>query len=76
MIQVVASHAEVARSSPAEVALIYTITWPSGFTSHEGGGCDQSIGFTVSDAIVRSWLRLTATRSSPLGCFSTFHASS
>ena len=38
---------------------------------HEGGGCDQSIGSTVSDAIVRSWLWLTATRSSPLGCFST-----
>ena len=26
--------------------------------------------FTVSDAIVRSWLWLTATRSSPLGYFS------
>ena len=37
----------------------------------EGGGCDQSIGSTVSDAIVRSWLWLTATRSSTLGCFST-----
>ena len=61
------SHAAVARSSPAEVALIYTMHvalrgW--------GGGCDQSIGSTVSDAIVRSWLWLTATRSSPLGCFS------
>ena len=42
----------------------------SGGTAHEGGGCDQSIGSTVSDAIVRSWLGLTATRSSPLGCFS------
>ena len=31
------------------------------------GGCDQSIGSTVSDAIVRSWLWSTATRSSPLG---------
>ena len=31
-----------------------------------GGGCDQSIGSTVSDAIVHSWLWLTATRSSPL----------
>ena len=39
-------------------------------TAHEGGGCDQSIGSTVSDAIVRSWLWLTATRGSPLGCFS------
>ena len=41
----------------------------SGGTAHEGGGCDQSIGSTVSDAIVRTWLWLTAT-SSPLGCFS------
>ena len=24
-------------------------------TAHEGGGCDQSIGSTVSDAIVHSW---------------------
>ena len=29
-----------------------------------------SIGSTVSDAIARSWLWLTATRSSPLGCSS------
>ena len=28
----------------------------SGGTAHEGGGCDQSIGSTVSDAIVRSCL--------------------
>ena len=39
-------------------------------TAHEGGGCDQSIGSTVCDAIVRSWLWPTATRSSPLGYFS------
>ena len=32
----------------------------------EGEGCDQSIGSTVSNAIVRSWLWSTATRSSPL----------
>ena len=62
--KVVASHAAVARSSPAEVALINTM--------HVAlRGCDQSIGLTVSAAIVRSWLWLTATRSSPLGCFST-----
>ena len=42
----------------------------SGGTAHEGGGCDQSIGSTVYDAIVRSWLWLTATRSSLLGHFS------
>ena len=70
--KVVASHAAVARSSPAEVALIYTIwTRRSGGTAHEGRGCDQTIGSTVSDAIVRSYVWLTATRSSPLGCFST-----
>ena len=34
----------------------------SGGTAHEGGGFDQSIGYTVSDAIVRSWLGSTATR--------------
>ena len=69
--KVVASHAAVARSIPAEVALIYICTRRSGSTAHEGGGQDQSIESTVSDAIVRSWLWLTATRSSPLGCFST-----
>ena len=36
-------------------------------TVHEGGGCEQSIGSTVSDGIVRSWLWSTATGSSPLG---------
>ena len=45
-------------------------TWSSEGTAHEGEGCDQSIGSTVSDAIVRSWLWSTATRSSPLGYFS------
>ena len=35
------------------------------------GGCDQSIGSTVFDAIVSSWLWLTATRSTRLGYFST-----
>ena len=39
-------------------------------TAHEGGGCDLSIGSTVYDAIVRSWLWSTATRSSPLGYLS------
>ena len=41
----------------------------SGITAHEGGEWDQSIGSTVSDAMVRSWLWSTATRSSQLGCF-------
>ena len=65
--KVVASHAEVARSVPAEVALIYTMHEALRGTAHEGGDCVQSIGSTVSDAIVRSWLWLTATRSSALG---------
>ena len=52
--KVVASHAAVARSSPAEVALIYTMHEALRGTAHEGGGCDQSIGSTVSDGNVRS----------------------
>ena len=32
-------------------------------------GCDQSIGSTVSDAIIHSWFWSTATRSCPLGYF-------
>ena len=67
----VASHAAVARSSPADVALIYTMHEALRGTAHGGGGCDRSIGSTVSDAIVRSWLWLTATMSSLLGCFGT-----
>ena len=50
----VASHAAVARSNPAEIALIYTMHEALRGTAHEGGGCDQSIGSTVSDAIIRS----------------------
>ena len=68
--KVVASHAAVARSVPAVVALIYTMHEAPRGTAHEGGECDQSIGSTVADAIVRSWL-WSATRSSQLGCFST-----
>ena len=30
--------------------------------AHESAGCNQSIGSTVSEAIVRSWLWFTATR--------------
>ena len=42
----------------------------SGGTAHEGGGCDQSIRSTVSEAIIRSWLWSTETRSSQLSRFS------
>ena len=52
IVKVVASHAAVARSSPVEVALIYTMHVALRGTAHEGGGCDQSIGSTVSDTIV------------------------
>ena len=43
---------------------------PQGVLPMRVEGCDQSIGSTVSDAIARSWLWSTATRSSPLGYFS------
>ena len=69
---VVASHAAVARSSPAKVALIYTMHEALRVYCPWGWGCDQSIGSTVSDAIVRSWLWLTATRSCPLDDFSNY----
>ena len=57
--KVVASHAEgcnVARSIPAvaELHRFILCTRRSGGTAHVGAGCDQSIGSTVSDAIVRS----------------------
>ena len=74
--KVVASHAEgpmVARSNPGcgWAAPIYTMHEAlRRYTVHEGGGCDQSIGSTLSDAIVGSWLWSTATRSSPLCYFS------
>ena len=54
----------------AELHRFMLCTRRSGGTAHEDGGCDQSIGSTVSDAIVRYWLWSTATRSSPLGYFS------
>ena len=52
----VASHAEIARSIPgwAGTAPIYTMHEELRGTANEGSGCDQSIVFTVSDAIVRS----------------------
>ena len=56
----------------AELHRFILCTRRSGGTAYEGGGCDQSIGYTVSDAIVRSWLWSTATRSSQLGYFSNY----
>ena len=46
----------------------YVELW--GYYPVYGGGYDQSIGSTVCDAIVHSWLWSTASRSSPLGYFS------
>ena len=46
----------------AELHRITRCTRRSEVTAHEGGGCDESMGSTVSDAIVRSWLWSTTTR--------------
>ena len=54
----------------AELHRFMLCTKRSRGTAHESGGCVPSIGSTVSQAIVRSWLWSTATRSSPLGYFS------
>ena len=72
--KVVALHAEGwkgARSNPGcgWSSPIYTIQTRGAQPTHEGGLSDQSIWSTASDAIVCSWLWLTATRSSPLGYF-------
>ena len=57
---------------PSGAAPIYTMPEKLRGYCPWGWGCDKSIGFTVSDAIVRSWLWSTATRSSPLGYFSNY----
>ena len=72
--KVVAVHAEgckVARSNPcvAELHRFILCTRRSGGTTDEGGGWDQSIGSTIFDAIVLSWLWSTATRRSQLSYF-------
>ena len=56
----------------AEQRRFILCTRRSGGSANEGGGCYQSIGSTVSDAIVHSLLWKTATRSSPLGYFSNY----
>ena len=68
--KVVASHTLRLHVRVQLRVLIYTMHEELRGSAHEDGGCDQSIGSTVSDAIVRSWLWLTGTRSSPFGCFS------
>ena len=75
--KVAASHAEgskVARLNniAAELHRFILCTTRSGGTGHVGGGCDQSIGSTVSDAMVLSWLWSTAIKSSALGYFTNY----
>ena len=68
--KVVASHAAVTSSIPAEAALIYIM--------HEAlrGNCPWGWGVRSVNWIyrlwrhIRSWLWSNTTRSSPLGCFS------
>ena len=68
--KVVASHAEGWRvESRQRMHRFILCTRRSAGTAHEGGVCCQSIGSTVSDAIVNSWLWSTATRSSPSAYF-------
>ena len=52
--KVVASYGAVARSIPAEVALFYTVYEALREYCSWGWGCEKSIGYTISDAIVRS----------------------
>ena len=62
--KVVASHAEGWVDFRQRLHRFILCTRDSGGTAHEAGGCDQSIGSTVSDAIVRSWLWSTGTKRS------------
>ena len=66
--KLVASHLRLKDRFPIELRLHRFIlcTRRSGSTAHEGGGCVQSIGSTVSDAIVRCLLWTTGARSCPL----------
>ena len=79
--KVVASHEKVARSSPGliEAVPIYmycALVALRGYCPVKGGGNGQSIGSTVSDSIVHSWLWSTATESCLLGYFGNITTSS
>ena len=66
--KVVASHAKGCKvDSRLRLHRFIICTIGSGGAANEGGGYDQSIRSTVSDAIVRSWSWSTATRSSQSG---------
>ena len=72
--KVVAAHADRCRvDSWLRLHRLILCTRRSEGAAHEGvpgEECDELLRFTVSDAIVRSWLCSTAARSSPLGYFS------
>ena len=53
--------------SPLRLHGFILCTRRSGGTAHDGVWCYQSIGYTDYEAIARSWLWSSATRSSPLG---------
>ena len=78
--KVVASHAEIPRSGPGLTEAIFmhcALVALRGYCPVKGGGGKgQSIGSTVSDAIVRSWLWSTATGSRPLGYLGNITTSS
>ena len=66
--KVVASYAEQVRWTPGTVSTdLYGVRGVQGDATHYGGANSQSIGSTISDASVDSWLWSTATRSCQLG---------
>ena len=73
--KVVASHVDRSLQGRFLARLLLCMRRSRG-TAHEGVGNGKSIGSTVSDAIVSSWLWSTATRSCQLGYFSSISASS
>ena len=68
--KVVASHAAVARSIPLRCTDLYYARGAQGVRPMRVGSATSQLDLPSLDAIVRSWLWLTATRSSPVGCFS------
>ena len=77
----VASHAEISRSNPGltkavPIHMYCVLVVLRGYCPVKAGGNGQSVGSTVSDAIVRSWLWSTATGSHPLGYLGNITTSS
>ena len=68
---------KVARSTPGTCCTdLYCWRWSQGLLLMRVGINGHSIRSTISDAIVRSWLWSTATRSCPLCYFSSITATS